>query len=199
MDLGVDLHDFSRPPGGDELLGLLEGLTLAALKADLYDAVACGGRLDHRPAFANVVGQRLFAIDVQALFQRGDEDQRMPVRGRADDHRVQSVQFEQILIELEGLRTCCLEFLQGVGTVLEMLRVDVAHGHDLDAARLQGRSGVGHAVSADPDDAELQRRALVAGVGPAAQGEGTRDGGAEEGSAIGLHGILQRLNGLVSG
>ena len=115
MDLGIDLHDLARLAGVDELLDFGESLALAALEADLHDAAMPGSRLDHGLALANVVGQRLLAIDVKPVLQGGDELQGVPVRRRGDDHRVEPFEVEQFLVELERLRPLALQLLQFVG------------------------------------------------------------------------------------
>ena len=81
----------------DVLGDLLEGGALAALEADLDDATSAAfcAAASHGLAFADVVGQRLFAVDVQPLLEGGDELQGVPVRRRGDDDGLEAGDVEQ--------------------------------------------------------------------------------------------------------
>ena len=89
---------------------------LAALEADLDDGLGVlFGRGEHGLAFADVVGQRLFAVDVQPLVEGRDELQGVPVRRRGDNDGLEAGDGEQLAIVLEGLRTLVLSLFDFVG------------------------------------------------------------------------------------
>ena len=171
VDLGIDLHDLARLAGVDELLDFGESLALAALEADLHDAAMLGGRLDHGLALANVVGQRLLAIDVKPALQGGDELQGVPVRRSGDNHRVEPLEVEQFLVQLERLRPLALQLLQFVGALFQVIAIHVAQGRDLDAAHFQGRPGIDHAIPADADHAEAEGAIFGRSIDRSAQGD----------------------------
>ena len=56
----------------------------AALRAGLADPVVLAGRLDDAPAFADVVADRLFDVDVLAGLHGPDGGQGVPVVRRGD-------------------------------------------------------------------------------------------------------------------
>ena len=60
----------------------------APLRADLHDAVVPPGRLDHAPAFDEVVRDRLLDVDVLARLAGPDGRQGVPVVGRGDHQGV---------------------------------------------------------------------------------------------------------------
>ena len=73
MNLRVDVDDAAERAGGDEVADRVKGGALATLKTNLHDAAALGGRIDHRAALTDVVGERFVAIDVDATLHGGDE------------------------------------------------------------------------------------------------------------------------------
>ena len=68
----------------------------AAVRADLDHAAGRPGRLDHRPAFADRVADRLLDVDVGPGLHRGDRLQRVPVVGRGDDDDLGLLLVEQL-------------------------------------------------------------------------------------------------------
>ena len=134
---------------------------------------------DHGPALANVVRQRLLTVDVQILLHGRQEGQRVPVRRRGDDHRVEAAGCEQVLVVLERPGPRALQLLDLGGAVGQMLAVHVTQGHHLHIAHFERGPDVDHAVAAAPDQAELElgllrrpttrgRRPFSARVPPAA-------------------------------
>ena len=77
------------------------------LRAGLHDAVVAPRRLDHRAAFADIVRERLFDVDVFASLAGEHRDGGVPVVGRGDMNGVDVFPLQQppeILIRLR-LRT----------------------------------------------------------------------------------------------
>ena len=158
VDLHVGLDDLPGFARFDELGRIAKRLALPPLKADLHDAVLMFlGRFDHRPAFAHVVRQRLFRVHVQAVFQAGDQLQRVPVRRRGDDDHVQVRLVQHLRVQLERLRLFALQLVEFGNALVQVLAVHVADRGHFDPADLERRLGVDHPVPADADDAHLQR------------------------------------------
>ncbi len=83
---------------------LLESGIAAQLCAVLDDPSVFLGGLDHFAAFKNIVGHRLFDIDVLARLARPDGCQRMPMIGRGNGQRVNIVVFQYLAYILLHLR-----------------------------------------------------------------------------------------------
>ena len=77
----VNLPELAR---AEERHRVLDSLVAAALRAGLDDAVVLPGGLDHPPAFAHVVADRLLDVDVLAGLACPDRRQRVPVVGGGD-------------------------------------------------------------------------------------------------------------------
>src|SRR5450759_2996703 len=120
VDLHVRLHDPSGLAFTDELGRLLEGRALAALEADLHDTRVLPGRFHHSATLADVVGQWLFLVDMEALAARRDEGQRVPVRWRGDDDRFEPRMIEQLAVILERLWLGALLLLNVRGERLQV-------------------------------------------------------------------------------
>src|SRR6266568_6060833 len=95
-------------------------------------------RFDHRPRFMNRLAQRLLAVDVLARSGGGGRDQRVPMVGRRDDHRI-DVFSRQQLAEVVVRRAA---FVRAIGLfgveILDLFLcvfapagIHVAHGHCL--------------------------------------------------------------------
>jgi len=108
VDVSLHLHDAPRVPVADVAAGLPDGLGLAALEADFDHALGALGCVDHRPAFADVVGERLLAIDVEVAAAGVDEGQCVPVRRSGDDHGLKAGNIQQVAVMLKGEGTTAL-------------------------------------------------------------------------------------------
>src|SRR5207249_3506511 len=90
-------------PAPDDPGRLAVVLCRAVLRADLDHAVVLLRRLDDRPAFADVVGQRLLDVDVLAGPAGEHGDGRVPVVGGADEDGVHVLAVEylaEVLVRL---------------------------------------------------------------------------------------------------
>ncbi len=83
--------------------GVLNALVAAALSAGLDDALVFSRGLDHPPAFAHVVADRLLDIDVLARLACPDRRQGVPVVGRGDRDGVDRFVVEQAANVLHDL------------------------------------------------------------------------------------------------
>ena len=139
----------------DQFAGRAELVVGALLRAGLHDALvlACGG--DHRAAFGDGVRQRLFAVDVLARLARAHGLQGVPMVGRADDHGVDVLAFEQLAEVAVDVALAVLggHRLLGVGRTL---LVDVAHGRGLGEE-------LAHVRLALPADADVPGDDLLVG------------------------------------
>ena len=91
----------------------------------------CAGGIDHRPAFADRVADRLLDVDVGAGLHGGDRVQRVPVVGRGDDADLGLFPVEQFAIVAVVLGAFAGELLDlGAGGVEQAL-VDIAQGDDV--------------------------------------------------------------------
>ena len=104
----VDLAELARAEERDRVL---DALVAAALRAGLDDPVVLPRGLDHPPAFAHVVADRLLDVHVLAGLAGPDRRQRVPVVRRGDRDRVDRLVVEHpadVLHELRlGRRSAC--------------------------------------------------------------------------------------------
>ena len=179
MDLGLRLHDAAELPVGDELLHRLIRRALPALEADLHDSPALGDGVDHRAAFADVVGERLLAVNVEPALDTRHQLQRVPMRRRADDDRLEAGRREHVLVELEGLWPRTLEFFDVRRAFFEMRAVHIAEREHLDPAGFERGVDVDHAIPTAADEAEFhfapgaRRRFRDGGGATGSRGVGT--------------------------
>ena len=83
-----------RAPLFTKVHGIAEMRRAALLRAHLDDAIVAARGVDHDAALADGERERLFDVDVLARLARHDRRQRVPVIGRADDHRVDVLAIE---------------------------------------------------------------------------------------------------------
>ena len=113
--------------------------------------------------------------------ERIDQDQAVPVVGRADDDGVDFLVVEELAVVAVQLRGVLPPALQRVlrAAASRTLLVHVGERHALDALRLQGRAHVGPAHALAADDAEAhavtRRRSLGLGDGLSARDEAGAD------------------------
>ena len=74
------------------------------MHADLADPLVDAHGLDDLGPFLDLQGQRLLDVDVFAGVGRIDGDQRVPVIGRGDQHRVEVLLLEQLAVVAVGAR-----------------------------------------------------------------------------------------------
>src|SRR5262249_21949335 len=89
----------------------------AALRAGLANLFVLAGRLDDPPAFADVMADRLFHVDVLAGLQGPDGRQGVPVIGRGDGDDIDILVFDhsaQVLLEFGRHALGLLDELDGV-------------------------------------------------------------------------------------
>ena len=169
VDVRFHLHDAPRVAVANVAAGLADGLRLPPLEADLHDALATLGGLDHGPALAHIVGQWLLAVDIEIALAGVDERQRVPVRRRPDDHHLQSGQVEQLAVMLEGLRTRSLQLLHFGGCGFQVLAVHVRERHALHTAVLERGVQIHHSIPAAANQPELELGRGLRGDGQASE------------------------------
>ena len=106
-----------------------------ALRADLHHAAVLACRGHHLPALPDVVGERLFHVDVLAGLARPYGRQGVPVVGRGDGDRIDLLVVER-LAEVGVGGNALVAILELADLVVENLAVDVAQGHDSHAGHL---------------------------------------------------------------
>ena len=87
--------DVADAPFLDVAHRALEVRARALLGAHLHDAIVAAGGVDHQPAVADVVRDRLLDVDVLAGVAGVDAHDRVPVLGRGDHDRVDVAVLEQ--------------------------------------------------------------------------------------------------------
>src|SRR5205814_475196 len=132
----------------------------------------------HHVPFARVEAHRLLAVDVLAGLERGDGDERVPVRGSRDHDRVDIRVRDQIAEVVVALRFA----LREGDSAVQMRLIDVANGAQLDVRHgAEGVHVLAEAASGHPDEAQNylficgDLRALRAGRA-AVRWAGTRPG-----------------------
>ena len=139
----------------------MECLTLTSLETNLYDPFADLDRLGHGAALADVISQRLLAVDIQPMLQAGDQMQRVPVGWTGDDNHVQIGFVQHLGVQLERLRPLALQLLQFARIFFQVLAIHVADRRYLDAADLESCLGIHHAVPSDTNHGHFQRLARI--------------------------------------
>ena len=159
--------DLPEPAVTEKLDGLAEQRPAAALRAGLHDTVVAADRVDHAPAFDDVVADRLFAVDVLASLARHDGHQRVPVIRRGDGHGIDVAVVEHAPEIGFGLRIAApfaLGEWQCRGEVSLVDIDDVGDADILDAgevlvmvepAAARGPRGMALVVSPQPDDRDV--------------------------------------------
>ena len=95
MYLHFSLHDATELTLLHILACITDRLALATLEADLDNLVTLPGGSKHRLALADVIGQRLFRVDVKPPVQGGQERKGMPLRRGGNDHGLELLQGQQ--------------------------------------------------------------------------------------------------------
>ena len=151
----------------------------AGLRADLHHAFGAPGRLNHQPAFADVVRAGLLNIDMLAGVAGEDGGGGMPVVGRGDDHGVHGLVLENAPQVADGFGSLAPAGLDVLHGRREPVLIHIANVSDVHLIILhEGLEMIGaHAARADEGDGELAVRALR----PRAAGEVQRGGGGGEG------------------
>ena len=104
----LDPLDLADAPVADELRGLVEVLDRPLPRARLPDPAVALDRVAEGPALAQVVGQGLFAVDVESGPQGRDGQDGVPVVGHGDRHGVEVLaQIELAEIVVGRRRPCC--------------------------------------------------------------------------------------------
>src|SRR5262245_4432058 len=101
----------------------------SALRADLTDLASTPGRVDHQPAFADVVRAGLFYINMLAGIERENGRGRMPVIGRRDENSG-DVSILQQASHVGGSRRLLTVDRGVLGRGREALSINVAHVDD---------------------------------------------------------------------
>jgi hypothetical protein len=122
---------------------LAEGDRAAAVGAVLNDSIVLACRLDQLLAFPEAVGTGLFEVDILAGLAGPDRPQGVPVVGRGDDHGVDVLVFDKVLLVLINGRLRA-EALLDVGGPLGEGRLD----GDYVVARQQASADNGDIVVA---------------------------------------------------
>ena len=149
-------------PAADQFAGAAEVVRRALLAAGLEDASVAPHRVDYRPRFADRQCQRLLAVNVLAGLGRLDRDDRVPVVGRGDDHRVDVVagqQLAEVIVDsaIIGRAAALLLAVMVVDSFAGRFapcRIDFAYGQDLDLAVSQVAFQMSAAHAAHADETE---------------------------------------------
>jgi hypothetical protein len=88
IDHGLAHVDGAKSAIAHELDSFGQQPTAACLRAHLHDPIAPARRLDHPPAFDDVVADGFLDVDILAGLAGQDGHQRVPVVGRRDRHRI---------------------------------------------------------------------------------------------------------------
>ena len=96
VDPRLHVVDFADFAAAHDLGGALEVRAGALLQTDLHDALVAAGGLHHQAAFAHHIGYGLLHVDILVRVARRHGDERMPMIGRGDDHRVHRTVVQQL-------------------------------------------------------------------------------------------------------
>ena len=155
--------DFAERAGAYDLDDAAVGGTIVVdVIAHLRDAPILARGVDHGPAFADGVGERLLDEDVPACLAGGDDGHGVPVIGRGDHDCVEIFAFEEFAEVMVSLGLVALCLFDGCGGAREVGFVQVADGGRDDVGVPHKLVEAPGALTADSDEAELD---LVAGGG----------------------------------
>jgi hypothetical protein len=162
------------------LPGLDDGLRAASLHADLDDLFGLADGLDHAAALFERMGHGLFEVDVFAGVEGGEQTGSVLVIGRGYDDGVDAALRQQVVIVQIGFG------LRGiVRGQCHIGLVDFGHGHAFGAQLLE----IAVEIAAAPSGADQPVGDAIVGAPGAARNEQRRgQRGAQESSAVPLHG-----------
>ena len=133
----------------------------------LHDALVLAGRLDHLPAFEDVVGSRFLDVHVLAGLAGPDRHQRVPVIGRGDHDGVDVLAVQELAhVGVSG--DLFVAFLETLHLRAEIGVVHVAEGHDANAGDLPETADFVPALATDLDpraDADHGQSNVIVGAG----------------------------------
>ena len=187
----LDPLDLADAAVADELRGLVEVLDRTLPRPRLPDAAVALDGVAESPALAQVVGQRLLAVDVEPGAQGRDGQDGVPVVGDGDGDGVEvlaEVELPEIVVSRAGLVAVLLvDHVLGHG---QRLLVEVADGDPLDLGLLEEARHVSRPHHAEADaghDDPVRRRdgaVLAQGRGLDDRREPGDGGGACDGGSL---------------
>jgi len=152
----------------------------AALGAVLDDALVLRRGLDQLAALEDVMAARLLHVDVFAGLAGPNGDQRMPVVGRGDRHRVEFLVVQGLADVLDALGRVAATGLDRVGAGREQPTVGIDQVGDLDAFHAGKLAHVAASAAVDAGHAQPDRvvgAEHLPGTAGAGDGEGGRHPG----------------------
>ena len=157
---------------------------LLLLGSELDDAVIFAGRLDHPPAFDDIVAGGLLDVNILAGLAGKHSQKRMPVVGRGDRDGVDRLVVEQaakVFLDLRRLSGRTFDGLHGLG---EHRIIDVADRDDL-GLRVSGKHlGMIESAVAQTDDGDAHPLAGGCVSGACTSERKPRDSGSDKRAAI---------------
>ena len=163
-DVYLDRVHLADSAATDQLACQTKVVRRPLLAADLEDPGIPPRIVHHRPPFAHGQRQRLFAIDVLACLASVDADQRMPVVGHGDEHRIEVLaveQFAEVPVRLATAR----HPRRPVG---QKLGVRIAKSDRPNRRILHDHLEM---VAAHPVDADVPEVEPIVGAGPTRRGQ----------------------------
>ena len=128
-------HDLAEVALPHEIQRFRVAVRSARAVGALHDALVLAGRLDHLPAFEDVVGSRFLDVYVLAGLAGPDRHQRVPVIGRGDHDGVDVLAVQELAhVGVRG--NLLVTLLETLHLRAEVGVVHVAQGHDAHAGDL---------------------------------------------------------------
>ena len=162
-ELSFDVVDLADDAVAYEFAGHTELFAGTLLGAGLQDALIATHGVDEGERLVDVVGERLFTIDVFASIQCSDGDEGVPMVRRGDDDGVDVLALQQ-LAEVgigfttfeAGIFVLAIAFFDSLFGEFSAVGIDVADGHDLDffAAQEAAEVTAVHFTHADESECE---------------------------------------------
>src|SRR5262249_31551422 len=115
----------------------------------------------HRAPLADIVAQGFLTINIQPMIKSGEQLQRVPVGWCGDYYRLKAGSLKQVFVQLKCLRSLALKFLDFLGTVVEMLAVNVTKPYDFNPTGFKSRLHVHHSIPPTANESHLE---LAVGV-----------------------------------
>ena len=139
----------------------------AALGSHLNHTTGTSGGIEHRLALEHVHARRLLHIDIGASLHRRDHWQRMPVIGSRNQHDVEILLRQHVLVIGVRSRTLLgnLAALKQVSRLVEHPRVHVTEGNHFDRFHVHQLQQVALAVPSRSNQPDASRFRSRGGVG----------------------------------
>ena len=184
--------------GLDDIVARFDQVRSAApLGAHLDDAVHFSRGCQHGLAFEDIHTDGFLHIDIGTGFQRGNQVERMPMIGRADQHNIEVPFLQHFPVIAVRARRLAGNLAGGhqIGRVGQHPAVNVAERHDLNRGHLEEPEQITLAVppAADQADAFFGTRNFLGIIVEGTQGQAGCAGDFEKVAAI--HFLIMRPPG----